>query len=55
MQQLAAIDDKNRLEEIAETLIAILGELRDCNRREQERDARREAESAAAKERYARL
>lgn len=55
MQQSTTIDDQTRLEEIGETLIAILKELRDANRRERERDAKREAESAAAREKYARL
>ena len=55
MEQFSSVDEQSRLEEIAETLIAILKELRDSNRRERERDARREAESAAAKLRYAGL
>jgi DNA-binding transcriptional regulator GbsR (MarR family) len=55
MEQFSSITEQTRLEEIAETLIAILKELRDSNRRERERDARREAESAAAKVRYSGL
>jgi hypothetical protein len=55
MDQLAATRDDLRLEQIAETLVAILKELRIANRREQERDDKREAEKAKVEERYARL
>jgi hypothetical protein len=55
MEQLVATKDDVRLEEIAETLVAMLRELRTANRREQERDDKREAEKASVEERYARL
>ena len=55
MNQLLAIKDDIGLEEIAQTLDAILKELRTANRREQERDEKREAEKAKVEERYARL
>ena len=55
MDQLAATKDDIRLEQIAETLVAILMELRIANRREQERDDKRESERASVEEKYARL
>ncbi len=55
MDQLTATRDDSRLEQIAETLVAILKELRIANRREQERDDKREAEKANVEARYARL
>jgi hypothetical protein len=54
MDQLLARDDV-RLEEISETLVAILQELRTANRREQQRDDRRAAEKASVEEKYASL
>ena len=55
MDQLLAARDDLRLEQIAETLVAILKELRIANQREQQRDDRLEAEKARVEERYARL
>ena len=55
MDQFVATKDDIRLEQIAETLVAILKELRIANRREQERDDRLEEEKARVEERYARL
>ena len=55
MDQLAATKDDIRLEQIAETLVAILKELRTANRREQQRDEKSEAEKASTRERFARL
>ncbi len=55
MKQFSNLNEQTRSGEIAETLIAILKELRDSNRRERERDARKEAESEAARVRYAGL
>lgn len=55
MDQLAGTKDEIRLEDIAETLVAILKELRTANRREQTRDDKRAAERANVEEKYARL
>ncbi len=55
MDQLVRAKEDVRLEQIAESLVAILKELRLANRREQERDEKREAERAHAREKYARL
>ncbi len=55
MDQLVATKDDIRLEQIAETLVAILKELRIANQREQARDDKQEAERASVEEKYARL
>ena len=55
MDQLLESRDDIRLEQIAETLVAMLKELRTANRREQDRDDKREAERASVEEKYARL
>ena len=55
MDQLLDSRDDIRLEQMAETLVAILKELRIANRREQERDDKHEAEKASVEAKYARL
>ena len=55
MDQLVAARDDLRLEQIAETLVAILKELRIANQREQARDDKVKAEKASVEEKYARL
>jgi hypothetical protein len=55
MDQLVVARDDLRLEQIAETLVAILKELRIANQREQQRDERAATEEAAAKEKFAHL
>ena len=55
MDQLLATRDELRLEQMAETLVSILKELRIANRREQERDDKCEAEKASVEAKYARL
>jgi hypothetical protein len=55
MDQFVRTKEDVMLEQIAESLVAILEELRLANRREQDRDQRREAERARTREQYARL
>lgn len=55
MDQLVRAKEDVRLEQIAESLVAILKELRLANRREQEREERQEEERARARDRYGRL